>query len=164
MLNDEKEPLARFAQRFLKFIDAHDVEKLVIDLRWNNGGDTFLVQLLLLGLIGNRKVNRPGRLFVVIGRRTFSAAQNTATYLERFTHATFVGEPTGSNPNAIGEEDPITLPSSKLLTNVSYLFWQSSWPQDQRIWLAPHVYTPPTFADFRAGRDAALEAILDKRP
>jgi len=44
---------------------------------------------------------------------------------------------------------------------VSHLFWQSSWPQDQRIWIAPQIYVPPTFADFRAGRDAALAAILE---
>jgi len=122
----------------------------VIDMRWNNGGNTGLGEPLLLGLIANEKVNRRGKLFVIIGRRTFSAAQNMATYLERFTEATFVGE-----------EVPLTLPYSKVMANVSHLLWQSSWPQDLRIWLAPQIYVPPTFADFRAGRDAALEAILE---
>jgi hypothetical protein len=130
-------------------------------MRWNNGGNTGLAQPLLLGIIGNRKVNQRGKLFVIIGRRTYSAAQNVATYLERYTNATFVGEPTGSSPNFVGEEAPITLPYSKVMANVSHLFWQSSWPQDQRIWLAPQIYVPPTFADFRAGRDAALAAILE---
>jgi hypothetical protein len=40
---------------------------------------------------------------------------------------------------------------SKVMANLSHLFWQSSWPQDQRIWLAPQIYVPPTFADFTAG-------------
>jgi tetratricopeptide (TPR) repeat protein len=158
--DEPMEPLARFTERLLKFVDEHDVERLVIDMRWNNGGNTFLGQPLLLGLIGNKKVNQRGKLFVIIGRRTYSAAQNLATSFERFTQATFVGEPTGSSPNFIGEESAITLPYSKVMGNVSHLFWQTSWPQDQRIWLAPHIHTPPTFADFRAGRDRALEAIL----
>src|SRR5262249_3854827 len=154
--NDDKESLAKFTERLMKFVGENDVQKLVIDMRWNNGGDTFLGHPLLLRLIGNDKVNRQGKLFVLIGRRTYSAAQNMATYFERYTNATFVGEPTGSSPNSIGEEAPITLPYSKVMANVSHLFWQSSWPQDQRVWLAPQIYLPPTFADFRAGRDPAL--------
>ena len=160
VLNDEREPLAQFTQRLVRFIDENDVEKLVIDMRWNNGGNTALAHPLLLALIGNEKVNVRGKLFVITGRRTYSAAQNMTTYFERYTNATFVGEPTGSSPNFVGEESPVTLPYSKMMANVSHLFWQSGWPQDQRIWIAPHVYVPPTFADFRAGRDAALEAIL----
>ena len=96
----EKETLAQFSERLFRFIEDHDVERLVIDMRWNNGGNTFLGQTLLLGVIASEKINQPGRLFVIIGRRTYSAAQNMATYFERFTNATFVGEPTGSSPNS----------------------------------------------------------------
>ena len=88
------------------------------------------------------------------------AAQNTATFFERHTNATFVGEPTGSSPNFIGEETIFTLPYSKVLANVSDLYWQSAWPMDYRTCIAPHVYTPPTFTAFSAGRDPALEAIM----
>jgi tetratricopeptide (TPR) repeat protein len=158
--NGKTETFAQFTQRLVAFIDENDVEKLVIDMRWNNGGNTALGQPLLQALIATEKVNQRGRLFVIIGRRTYSAAQNMATYFERYTNATFVGEPTGSSPNFVGEEVPVTLPYSKVMANVSHLFWQSSWPQDQRIWIAPHIYVAPTFADFRAGRDPSLEAIL----
>ncbi len=161
VLNGPRESFAQFTNRLLTFIEQNEeIEKLVIDMRWNNGGNTFLSQPLLLSLIGNQRLNQRGKLFVIIGRRTYSAAQNTATYFERFTNATFVGEPTGSSPNFVGEEVPLTLPYSQVMANVSHLYWQSSWPPDQRIWLAPNIYVPPTFADFRAGRDAALEAIL----
>jgi tetratricopeptide (TPR) repeat protein len=162
--NGPGEPLSRFFDRLFGFIDEHEVEKLVIDLRWNNGGNTFLSQPLIHGLIRNQKVNQRGKLFVIIGRRTFSAAQNTATFIERHTNATFVGEPTGSRPNFVGEEVFFTLPYSKLRANVSDLFWQSSWPGDQRTWIAPQLYAPPTFAAYRSNRDPALEAILADRP
>jgi hypothetical protein len=134
-------------------------------MRWNNGGNTFLSQPLLHGLIANKKINQRGKLFVIIGRRTFSAAQNTATFIERHTKATFVGEPTGSSPNFIGEETPFILPYNKVLVNVSDLYWQSSWPMDYRTWIAPQIYAPPTFALYRVNRDPALEAILgNKQP
>lgn len=158
--NGPQESLADFTTRLMKFIDEHEVDRLIIDMRWNNGGNTYLAQNLLLALLANTKVNQPGKLFVILGRRTYSAAQNFSTYMERFTAATFVGEPTGSSPNFVGEESPITLPYSKVRGNVSDLFWESSWPHDQRIWLAPQIYVAPTFKDFSAGRDAALEAII----
>jgi hypothetical protein len=129
-------------------------------MRWNNGGNTFLSRPLLYGLIKSDKVNKQGKLFVIIGRRTFSAAQNTSTFFERHTNAIFVGEPTGSSPNFVGEETPFTLPYSKITVNVSDLYWQSSWPQDYRTWIAPQIYAPPTFAAYHANRDPAMEAIM----
>src|SRR5262245_24627901 len=158
--NDANESLAAFAERLFRFINGHDVSKFVIDLRWNNGGNTALIPPLLNRVIRSDIVDERGKLFVIIGRRTFSAAQNAATYFERYTNATFVGEPTGSSPNFVGEEMPFTLPYSKIVANVSDLFWKTGWPIDYRTWIAPQIYTPPTFANYRAGRDPAMEAIM----
>ena len=160
VLDDSPESLAQFSTRLFKFIDEHEINKFVIDMRWNNGGNTHLDEPILFGLIRNEKVNRRGKLFVVIGRRTFSAAQNVASMFERYTKATFVGEPTGSSPNFIGEEAIFTLPYSKLLANVSDLYWESSWPSDYRTWIAPQLYLPPTFAAYRANRDPIMKEIL----
>ena len=80
---------------------------------------------------------------MIIGRGTFSAAQNTATAIERETNAIFVGEPSGSRPNFIGETIPFTLPYSKAIVNVADLYWQTSWPMDHRPWIAPELYAPP---------------------
>ena len=157
--DDPAEDLEAFTARLFDVIEDQSVNKLVIDLRWNNGGNTFLEMPLLHRIIGSR-VNRPGRLFVIIGRRTFSAAQNFASMLERHTEAIFVGEPTGASPNFVGENINIELPYSKLGMNVSDLYWQSSWPTDYRTWIAPLLYLPPTFAAFRENRDPALQAIM----
>lgn len=158
--NGPGETLLAFAKRLFQFIDEHDVDRLVIDMRWNNGGNTMLNEAFLHRLIGCTKVNQRGKLFVIIGRRTFSAAQNAATLFERHTQAIFVGEPTGSNPNFIGEEITFTLPYSKIFASVSDLYWQNGWPRDRRKWIAPLLYTPPTFAAYRVNRDPAMEAIL----
>jgi hypothetical protein len=157
------ETLPQFGERLVKFINEHDVDGLILDLRWNNGGNTLLAQPFLHHLMRNEKINRRGSFFVVIGRRTFSAAQNLATFLERHTNAIFVGEPTGSSPNFVGEEEFFTLPYSGMSANVSELLWQSAWPWDQRTWIAPTLYTPPTFAAFRRNQDPALEAIAEYR-
>jgi tetratricopeptide (TPR) repeat protein len=158
-----RESLADFGARLFTFIDSHRVMKLIIDLRWNGGGNTYLVQPLLHRLIGCTKINQPGCLYVIIGRGTFSAAQNTATAIERETNAIFVGEPTGSRPNFIGETIPFQLPYSKTLVNVADLYWQTSWPMDHRPWIAPELYAPPTFESYRQNQDPALDAILSSR-
>ena len=159
--NDKKESLVDFSNRLFKFINETEVEKLVVDIRWNNGGNNSLLPALVERLIKNEKINRRGKLFVIIGRRVFSAAQNAATLFERYTNAIFVGEPTGSSPNFVGEEDAVKLPYSKIGINVSDRFWQSSYSQDKRTWIAPQIYLPPTFEAFRMNRDAALEAIIN---
>ncbi len=161
VFDDPAEPLESFCRRLFAFIEDNPVDRLVLDLRWNGGGNTFLAMPLLHGLIACRKVNRRGGLFVIAGRGTFSAAQNTATLIERHTQAIFAGEPTGSRPNFVGETAPFRLPHSGLEANVSDLYWETSWPLDHRTWIPPEIYAPPTFEAFQANRDPAMDAILE---
>jgi hypothetical protein len=151
--------LTQFCDRLFKFINENEVERLVIDLRRNSGGNNFLNRPILHGLIRNDKINRRGKLFVIIGRQTFSAAMNAAAEIERHTNAIFVGEPTGSSPNFVGESVGFSLPYSKMQGSISDLYWQSSVAMDYRIWIAPALYAPLSFKLYRANRDPAMEAI-----
>jgi len=159
VVDDPAEPLARFAARLLRHIDSTKAERLIVDLRANNGGNSRLLQPLTDGIAASR-VNRPGRLFVLIGRYTYSAGMNAATFLERHTSAVFVGEPTPSGPNFVGESNLFRLPNSGVSVSVSDMFWQSSWPFDTRLWMAPRHYVPPTHDALARRRDPALDAIL----
>jgi hypothetical protein len=151
--------LAEFAAELSGAIAKYSVDKLVIDMRNNNGGDTYLNQPLLAAIAGNGKVNRPGHLYVIVGRRTFSAAMNAVSYFGRFTKAIFVGEPTGGKPNAPGDETFFTLPYSGIAINLSDRYWQGGWPDDFSDSRAPDIAVPETYADTAAGRDAAMDAI-----
>ena len=97
---------------------------------------------------------------MLIGRDTFSAAQNAANWLRAHTEAIFAGEPTGSSPNFVGEESSFALPYSRLRVNVSDRYWQGGWPTDAAVWLAPRIYLPPTLDALRAGRDDLLDLVL----
>jgi tetratricopeptide (TPR) repeat protein len=155
----EGSTLERVARETFDFIDANDVRHLVIDMRLNGGGDTGLFVPLLHGLIACEKVNRPGRLFVIIGRRTFSAAQNAANLIETHTHATFVGEPTGSRPNFVGESTFFYLPYHRNRVYCSSRYWQFRVSTDKRPWIEPQIAAPLSFEDYRNNRDPAMEAI-----
>lgn len=162
--NPKGDSFPAFTARLLKYVDENpQVERLILDFRRNGGGNTFLNRPLIQGLVRSR-LNTPGGLVVLIGRTTFSAAQNTVTEIERHTAAVFVGEPTGSRPNFIGETVPFQLPYSQHAVSISDLYWGTSSPLDRRMWIAPQLYVPPTAADYLARRDPALEAAIDWQP
>ncbi|MEP7381527.1 MAG: hypothetical protein ABI910_07565 [Gemmatimonadota bacterium] len=157
------ESLAELARRALAEAERSDATRLVIDVRRNNGGDNTLLRPLLVGLIRSR-FNAPGHLYIITGRLTFSAAVNFVTRAEAYTDARFVGEPTGAPPNHFGETARLILPHSGLTVLYSTLWWQDADPRDTRPWIAPTIIVPPTFADYRVGRDTALDAILRDPP
>jgi tetratricopeptide (TPR) repeat protein len=157
--NDGDEPLNIFVQRMFETADSARSQRLVIDLRWNYGGNTALLTPLVRAVMARERFVRRGGLFVIIGRITNSAAQNAVTLLERYANPILVGEVTASSPNFVGEDNFITLPYTKIGVSISDLYWQTSWPQDERIWTAPLLYTPPTWDSYRRGIDPAMEAI-----
>jgi hypothetical protein len=153
------ETLEAFADRLFGFIDSSPVEALVVDIRGNPGGNNSRSRPLLLGLIRGAKLREPGRLFVITGRGTFSAAMMFAVDLEKYTPAIFVGEETGASPNGYGDSRKLTLPHSGLTVRMSTLEWQYSDPRDGRDAIAPHVPAPLSSSDYAANRDPALDAV-----
>jgi tetratricopeptide (TPR) repeat protein len=161
--NKTDEAVADFYKRVLAFVEASEVEKFVLDIRNNGGGNNFLNRQVVIDLIKS-KINRRGKLFVITGRGTFSAAQNLTNQIEKYTEAIFVGEPTAAHPNHYGDNRPFTLPNSKLTVRASTLWWQDLDPRDERFWTAPEIAAEISSEDYRSGRDAALQAVLEYVP
>lgn len=154
------ETIVAFCERLFDFIDANPVDRLVIDLRQNSGGDNRLNLPLIHGLICCRNINQRGKLFTLIGRHTFSAAMNLAVDLERHTQTLFAGEPTGASPNHYGENGDVILPNSGIHLTISIWYWQSSVPNDTRKWIEPQIRVGMSSADYRANSDPVLSAVL----
>lgn len=79
-----------FARELLDFVDGNPVERFIVDLRLNGGGNSAILRPLIQGLRRRPSINRPGRLFIIIGRRTFSSAILNALELRNRTHAVLV--------------------------------------------------------------------------
>jgi hypothetical protein len=152
--------LLEFSREIETFIEENEVERVVLDLRHNPGGDNTTYGSFLSRLSDNTLINQPGKLFTIIGRQTFSAATNFATDLERRTETLFIGEPTGGSPNLYGDTVPIRLPNSQIVVQVSGRYWQKSDPNDTRPAIEPDIPVALSSEDFFSGRDPALEAIL----
>lgn len=135
--------------------------KVVLDIRLNRGGDGSLLPPFVRELVKMEDENT--QLFLLTGRGTFSAAQFLADQLDMFSEAVLIGEPTGSKPNVMGDSRRIVLPNSGISVRTSIYWWQLNQDHEQP-WTAPAIAAPLTFADFAAGRDPALEAVLSYQP
>lgn len=160
LIEDPKDPLEGFFGRMFACADSAGVDRLIVDVRRNAGGNNFLNRPLWQGIVARPHLNQHGRVFVLTGRVTFSAAICSALQLSRHTNVVLIGEPTSSPPNFTGETIVVNLPYSRMRATISDLFWQNGVANDYRAWLAPDVYVAPTMADFRAGTDPALAAAV----
>ena len=153
------EPIATYFPNLFREADGQGVERLIIDVRLNGGGDNYLNRPIWHALLRSERLNQKGRLWVVIGPRTFSAAMNFVDDMEVNTHATFAGEPTGETPNMWGDPVSLTLPNSGIVVQTSALWWQMADPRDKRPYRAPDLPVEMTFADYASNLDPVLNAI-----
>lgn len=146
-----------FFDEVFRVAEANPVERILIDLRENSGGDFTKVRDLLLPRLKEHPLNQPDRLFIAIGRHTFSAAMTNAVDFLKETNATLVGEPTGARPNGWQEKGQFTLPNSHLAVSVSTKYYQ--FLDEDLPAVVPHRHIPITWEDYRAGRDPVLEWV-----
>lgn len=160
MLDDKEESIADFYKRVFDYVEKNDVQRFVLDVRLNGGGNNYKNKPIVKGLVRVRSINQPGKLFVLIGRRTFSACQNLVNELHNYTDAVFVGEPTSENINFYGDNRRVELPKSKLPVFLSFAWWQDKPQWENDDWLAPQLSVDMTFDDYRSNRDPVLETAL----
>ncbi len=161
------EAIPAFYKKVFDFIDKNDVERLVLDVRLNGGGNNYKNKPIVTGIIESKKINKPGKLFVIIGRRTFSACQNLVNELSNYTNALFVGEPTAENINFYGDTRRVELPKTKISAFLSFAWWQDKPQWENGPWLAPQLAVDMSFDDYRSNKDPLLDACLnfsDKDP
>ncbi len=143
----------------IAFEKKNDVQRFVIDLRNNSGGNSAVFKPLLNYLKQSRKLNRTGKLFAIIGRQTFSSGMWAALDLRRETNVVIVGEPTGGKPNHFGEIKYVTLPASKLRVSYSTKYWHMLKNSDPEA-VEPDVKVKFTSKDYFSGKAPYLDAVF----
>jgi hypothetical protein len=141
--------------------DDPDVDRVVLDLRENGGGNNQTYGSLL-SAVRSDAVDREGRLFLLTDRLTFSAAANFSTEVEQTTSAIFGGEPPGGGLNFWNDVSPVTLANLPvpMEIGVSIRYWQFATPDDPRLTIDPDIPVAYTAADYFADRDPVFDAIL----
>jgi hypothetical protein len=162
--NGTNETFSEFTQRLLATIDSSNANRLVIDLRLNRGGNGVLLRPLVQGILKRPNVNDRGRLIVLTGRGTWSAAQFLVDDLQKYADVTFVGEPSASRGNHYGDSRRITLPNSGITVRAATMYWQAWMPDDRRPWTAPEVATELSSGEYARSADPVLNAALAFAP
>ncbi len=153
-------PFQRFAQEVVEQAAKEAPEKVVIDLRRNGGGSSSVWRPLLEALHKNPALRPRGELYGLISRGTFSSGLLNAIQLRRDFHALLAGEPTVEKPNHYGEMRAFSLPNSAIAVHYSTKYFPEL--KDDPPALMPDLRIPLTAADYFAGRDPVLEAILKR--
>lgn len=151
--------LAKHAKEMFAAVDKAKAQKLILDMRDNGGGDNTVGDAQLVKPLKARAdLNRKGRLYVLIGAETFSAAMNNAAQFQDETNAILVGETIGEKPNSYQEPRQFRLPNSHLVVRYSTL-WYAFRKAGPNV-VAPEKEILPTWEEVRAGRDPALDWAL----
>jgi hypothetical protein len=154
---DPTHPFAEFTREVLADIDSHDVDRVVLDIRTNSGGNSSVIAPLTAGLKARPRLR--SRIFVLIGPATFSSGQLAAWEFRRQFGATLVGEASGEALNSYGEVKVFTLPHSQIHVQYSTKYFRLG-PDDT---LDPQIRVAATLADVLAGHDPVLDAALSAR-
>lgn len=150
-------PLAAFTSELLSFVDTHPVDRIILDLRYNSGGNSSLIGPLLAGLKGRGLFWPLGRAALVIGRKTFSAGLTNSMNL-RDAGVPAIGEPTGGKPNAYSEVQSFTLPRSGVRVSYSTRFYHLVVGDPAAMF--PDFAFPPRATDYFGGKDQAVDAMV----
>lgn len=156
---DRSDPISKFIERMAETVENNEIDRFIIDVRNNGGGNNFTSIAFSDFISNNLKINQKGKLFLIIDRKTFSAASFFTSSIENKTSAIIVGEPTGASPNHYGDAVGINLPNSGLTVRLSTILWQNSFPWDERESTNPDVLIELSSDDYFSGKDPLLEAI-----
>jgi len=164
-LSAEGETLESLADRIISTFDNNELDRVVIDVRLNGGGDNTTFPPLITALKNHLGINRYGALYALIGRGTFSAAGNFITELEKETNVILVGEPTGGGPNQFGDVVNVELPNHPdLIIRLATLYHEFDSSNPDRLTHEPHLSLLLRSEDYFNRNDPILERALSHTP
>ena len=134
-----------------------NAERIILDLRHNRGGSAETNRAVKIAFQRWAKISDFGKVFVIVGRHSYSASIMLALDLERDYNVIFVGEEMGGRPQHIGDSQRYYLPNSGLTLRVS-IREHNDWtglPDRSSVWI--HYNKPMAFSDYRQGVDRSLE-------
>ena len=162
MISDQKngDSFKAFTSAVEHTLNTKSIDKLIIDNRYGGGGNGFKLKPFT-DMIREASINRYGKLFVLTSPTTRGTVAELTSILEFNTKAVMVGKPTGEGPNSVGDITMVTLPNSKLVVSLTKKYWPTSWEQDQRKTIEPHIPVYYTFSDYLKDKDPWLLSALN---
>lgn len=147
-------PFETFADDVCTLIREDGYKKVIIDLRWNSGGDSSVLAPLIDGLEAIQ--DECGlEVYVLIAENTFSSAILNALELKDRLDATLVGRPTGGSVSHYGEIQVAVLPWSGIQYSYSTKYFDNGVTGP----LLPDILVAESVEAYRDGVDVDLMAL-----
>lgn len=163
--------LAEFGKHVLNELQSNAVNKIVVDVRFNTGGDLSIGRPFierLAAFANDRKI----KVYVITGRATFSAGIYHAMQLRQYANAILVGEPVGDVLEIWSEGGNLVTPNSRLSLHYAdrlHSYSPLERPEFRQFLVTdtdlsitnplPDIRVRMSAAEYFAGRDPALEAV-----
>jgi hypothetical protein len=157
---DEKPSINEFTANVLKVLETKPIEKFVFDMRFNTGGGSDQGTKLIEKIAAIQKQKPEMKLYVILGRKTFSSAIINAMDFKRLTDAIFLGEETSGKPNHFGELSNLELPNSGITVLYSTKYFKET--DEEMNSLKPDVQLVTSFDDFKQGIDPVYDWIREQ--
>ncbi|MDC8003914.1 S41 family peptidase [Aureisphaera galaxeae] len=155
----DRPSFATMMDNMFRELEETNTERLIIDLRQNTGGEPMIAQPLIDALKERKAYVDEGRVFVLVSRRTFSAALTNAVHLRKVGART-VGEAPRGKPNNPSEGRDIDLKSTKIWLTVSTQFVERDPDLGDQDYLPIDIKYDMPFDDFRNARDGAFHKAM----
>jgi hypothetical protein len=168
-VDSDGHPIKPFVAEVRQEIETHHPVNLIYDLRFNTGGDITETR----DFIRSIPANVSGRIYVLIGRFTFSAGIVSAAALKHDggDRVILVGEDVGDRLRFWSEGEPVCLPNSDLFLHPTTGLWnlEKGCKGEPNCYgdqfdatvgtLKPKLRAPLTAGAWLAGKDPGMEAI-----
>ena len=155
-------PMAEFVEFIMTKSDELDAQRIIIDLRFNGGGDETVIWPLWQALEKSERFSDKGDIIGLISRQTFSSAMSNSHQLRDTCGAVLIGEPTGGKPNHFGQLSSFTLPNTGITISHSTKWFQKIEGDPDAV--HPDVLIPWRSDPLFTGQDPVLEAALTYEP
>jgi hypothetical protein len=148
--------IEEFEENVLEVLKKEKIRGLVLDLRFNTGGNP-IQGTRLIKKISRSRTMKSAEAYLLVGRKTAAAALVNASDFTGALDPLVIGEDSGGKPNHFGEMIRLVLPASGLVFNCSTRYLRTV--EGDPPAFQPGVSTTLSFSEYMNGTDPALERV-----
>lgn len=151
-------PMKDFAKKVKNDLKEGNYEKVILDIRYNGGGNSTIVKPLQK-VLKKWKESTGQELYTLIGNSTFSSGVFCAVQMKEDLGAALVGQPTGGNVVSYGDIEGFELKNHPFQVTYSTKYFEllKGYSRDS---FYPDFGVIPTLEDYLKGVDTEVEYIL----
>ena len=160
----EDQSFADFNKEMFDYIENNALDRMIIDLRNNSGGNSEILNPFTKQLKSYVAEHPDVKIYILVGRNTFSSGMFAIYRIkESAPEAISVGEPTGGALDCYGEIKEYNLPNTQIPIYYSTKYFEFSkdfdYKNDGVGTFLPDISVQPTIDDYRCGTDTVLDCV-----